>query len=238
MLLTIQDMHRLIEQDVQKMGMAAYKDFAPEELDLQINRQIYFLVEGILDRHFGRPLKVDERQSYDSNQVTLDNLRFLRKTVIPTIESFNNNKFVRFPDDYYHHIKSTVTITYKCWENNKEVTHTKDVDVRVGQLQYDVKNHPFHKTGRDSPLGEINNGVLGFYEDGFTITQVVMNYLRQPAKVKFGYDVNGEYDPATSVHCNLDDSLHYLIVSLTSTKILELIETNQQKVVNSQRETT
>ena len=238
-LLTIQDMHRLIEQDVQKMGMAAYKDFAPEELDLQINRQIYFLVDGILDKHFGRTIKVDEKQGFQTNQVTLDNLRHLHKRIALNIQTFDGQRYAVMPDDYYHHIKTTITIEYKCWENNKEVTHTEQIDLRIGQLEYDLKNHPFHKSGRDSPLGEITNGALFIFENGFVVTKGLFIYIVKPDKVKFGYDpVTGDYDPATSTHCNLDDSLHYLVVNMTSTKIMELIETNQQKIVNSQRETT
>ena len=238
-LLTIQDMHRLIEQDVQKMGMAAYKDFAPEELDLQINRQIYLLLDGILDKHFGRTIKIDEKQGFQVNQVTLDNLRHSHKRVALTIQVFNNSRYAIIPEDYYHHIKTVVTIEYKCWENNKEVTHTKDVDLRIGKLENDLKNHPFHKSGRDSPLAEITNGGIFFIEDGFITTKALFIYIVKPAKVKFGYDpVTGDYDPATSVHCSLDDTLHYMVVNMTSMKIMELIETNQQKIVNSQRETT
>jgi hypothetical protein len=221
------------------MGMAAYKDFAPEELDLQINRQIYFIVEGIVDKHFGRTIKVDEKQGFQSNQVTLDNLRFLQAGAAPAVQVFNGKKYVIIPDDYYHHIKTTVTITYPCYEDGKEIIHTEDVDLRIGQLQYDMKRHPFHKTGRDSVLGEITNGAMFIEEGNFTVTKALISYIKKPAKVKFGYDpVTGDYDPATSVQCDLDDSLLYMLVNMTSTKIMELIETNQQKIVNSQRETT
>jgi hypothetical protein len=240
MALTIQDMHRIIEQDVQKMGFAAYQDLAPEEIDLQINRQIGLLIEGILDKHYGRPLKVDERQGFQKNQVTLDNLRNLQVGYFPTtLTSDGNTHSFPLPSNYLHHIKTRAAISWQCYEDGEQKTEIGGVDVRIIQSQHDFRNHPFYKTGKDSPAAEMFGNVIYLYDDAgetFTITSATLSYIRKPAVVKFGYDEDGEYDITASTQCDLDDSLHYMLVNMTSLKIQEILESPQQKIVNSQRE--
>ena len=239
--LTIQDMHRLVEQDVQKMGFAAYKDFETEEIDLQLNRQMYFLIDGILDKHFGRTLKVDEKQGFSINQVTLDNLRNIQIGYWPVVLQFDNDNTYSYqlPANYYHFISSRIGISYKCWENDEEITHVDAVNVRVINSQNDFRSNPFYKTGRDSPTGELlNNTFFIFTDRTFTITHATLSYIRQPVNMFYAKDVNGEYDHNASSHCDLDASLHYMLVNMTSLKIQEIIESNQQKIVNSQREIT
>src|SRR5688500_629673 len=104
--LTILDVHRIIEQDVQKMGFFAYKDLEHEEIDIQINRQIDIIVNGILDKHFRRELKLNEEQGFQKNQVTLDNLRRLHKMTVfipPALNVSDSAKtaFFTLPTDYY-----------------------------------------------------------------------------------------------------------------------------------------
>lgn len=237
--MTILEIHRAIEQHIHKMGFFAYADLEHEEIDLQINMQIKLLLNGILDKHFGRPLKISEAQGFQKNQVTLDNLRKLhvgnQTVTLYTAEP----GFVSFtlPENYYHHIKTTVTVSYPCYENGISKTETNLVDVRIAQSQNDSKNHPFYKTGRDSPLAEIiGTGVFIYYDSTFTIPSAKITYIKKPAVVAYVKDGGGNYDSVNSVQCDLDESLHEMLVNMTSIKILEILEAPQQKVVNSQRE--
>lgn len=238
--LSILDMHRLVEQDVQKFGFNVYNDFDSEQVDLQLNRQISYLVEGILDKHFGRQLKVNEEQGFQSNQVSLDNLRL--QHVIDETQSLSDiTDGVKFtlPSAYAHHVRTTVTVSYTCIENKKVITKTQDVDVRLAQSQFGMKNHPFHQTDKDSPLAELVGNTIQIYKNtDFNITAAKLSYIKKPVVVKFGKDISGNYDPNTSVNCDLDPSLHYMVVDMTSIRIMKILESNPQKIINIQQEIT
>lgn len=241
--LTILDMHRLIEQDVQRMSHFTYKSWESEEVDLEINRQIDNLVNGILDKHFGRDLKVDERQGFQKNQVTLDNLRTITvRNETVTINQVSNPLEYNFnlPSLYYHHIKTMVTISYDCYstDEKKKIVQEDQVALRIYNSQDDVTNSYYYKTGRDSPLGEIADKVYIQSDKTFKVTKALISYIRKPAIVIFGKDISGDYDPnpLVSINCDLDASLHYMVVNMTSLAIMKILESNPQKIVNLQRE--
>src|SRR5688500_4726404 len=136
--LTILDVHRIIEQDVQKMGFFAYKDLEHEEIDIQINRQIDIIVNGILDKHFRRELKLNEEQGFQKNTFSVDNFRSLHKmnVFIPFALNVNDSTKTAFfilPTDYYHHIKTTMIIKYDCYEDGKKVEKKEEVAVRIAE---------------------------------------------------------------------------------------------------------
>lgn len=235
---TIQDVHRLIEQGVQKMGFFAYKDLETEEIDLQINATIANLVNGILDKSFGRALKINEEQGFQKDQVTLDNLRALHVgNALMTLNSADVDQVAfTLPNNYLHYIKATVTLSYECYDNGVKKTETKKVDVRISPSQYDLRNNPLYKTGIDSPLGEIiGSGVFIFKDSTFNITEARLTYIREPATVKYAKDIDGNYDSINSVQIDLDASLHQMIVDMTVIKISTILENPQQKIINMER---
>lgn len=241
-LLSIKDIHDLIEQDVHNLGFYTYDDLETEEIDLQINRQIYKLVDGILDKYFGRLPKVGTEIGFQKDQVTLDNLRQLhiKSTGISvTVVNTTDWKF-DFPVGYYHAIKGAALVSYTCKENDVEVTKTINVKLRISESKdiENMKNHPFYKTNKKSPLAEIINNSLYIIGNGtFTVVSCTLDYIRKPAKVVYGKDINGAYDSGTSVQCDLDDSLHYLLQEMTTLRILKILENTQQKIENIQQET-
>lgn len=240
-LLNIQDMHTLIEQDVQKLGFYVYDDLETEEIDLQINRQTNKLIEGILDKYFGRSPKVGPEEGFQLDQVTLDNLRKQHvKDQVATLTTFDDGSKFDLPDNYSHYIKAKAIVSYSCRENKVTTTKTKTVKLRIGEtLNIDaMREHPFFKTSKDSPLCEIANNSIYIYTDPkFTITDVKFDYIKKPIVVKYAKDVDGNYDPVNSVNSDLDDSLHYMLVDMTSIRIMKIIETQQQKIENIQQDT-
>lgn len=237
-LLTIQDMHRLIEQDIQNMGFFAYDDLESEEIDLKINEQIYKFIEAVVDKSQGRRPRIGVNEGFQENQVNLDSLRTihireLSRTLTPITGV--GAKFV-LPDDYLHHIKSKVTVTYSCVENKETVTKTitPSPSIRIGESQNIdfMKRSAFHKTKKESPLAEIVNNEIFIYSNGFNITEAYLDYIKRPAKVLYAKDGNGDYDSGNSVDCDLPDTVHYMIVDMTVKKILKVTEAQQQKIVN------
>lgn len=234
--------HRIIELDLQKMGFFAYSDMESEEIDIQINRQIDFLINGILDKNFGRALKINEEQGFQKDQVTLDNLRSLHiRNSLLTIA--NNTADVEsscpLPVDYSHNIRSTVVITYFCYDPDlkKQKEETEEIPVILQESQYYLKDNPLYKSAKDGILGEIvgDNLYLSGIA-GVTFSKVKMSYIRKPAIVKYGKNVDGDYDASQSVQCDLDESLHQMLARMTSIEIMKIIESNPNKTVSMQQD--
>ncbi len=159
-LLSIQDMHRLIEQDLQKMSFFAYDNIESEEIDLKINEQIYAFIEAVVDLSKGRQPKITEADGFQANQVSLDSLRTIHsREASRALSNFSEGRKFTLPDDYLHHIKTKLEVTYTCNEDGEEVTKTVTPfpTLRVGESQNidNMRRSAFHKSVKDSPLGEI-----------------------------------------------------------------------------------
>lgn len=246
-LLTVQDIHRLIEQDCQKMGFFAYDSLETEEVDLKINEQIYVFIEAVVDIVNKRVPKVGIDDGFQSSQVSLDSLRTIHvKDDNRTITVTGNQITYPLPEDYLHHIKTKLGITYTCTElNNKnvKVTVTKTIDpeptLRIGESQNidNMRASSFHKTKKESPLGEIVGELVYIYKtDDFTVASAKLDYIRRPAKVAYVKDGGGAYDPINSVQCDLPPTALYIICNMVAVKILKVIETQQQKIVNLEQQ--
>lgn len=237
-LLNIQDMHRLIEQEIQKMGFFAYDDLESEEIDLQINNQIYEFIEAVLAVYRGQKPKIGVPEGFQADQVSLDSLRTIhvREELRPLNSVTGEGKRFDLPDNYLHHVKTKLTVTYSCVENKQTVIKTVSPKpaLRVAESQnIDImKASSFYKSKKESPLGEIVGNRVFIYENGFTVTEAYLDYITRPAKVVYAKDINGDYTSVGSVDCNLPDSVHYTIVNMTAIKISKIIETPQQKIVN------
>lgn len=237
-LLTIQDMHRQIDQEVQTLGVFAYANRESEEIDIQINTQIYRFIDKVIDFKV-KGNKID-LEGFQSDQVTLDNLRTIH--IIEealTITSSTDYVSAPLPNEYYHYVKAKATVSYKCYENKVEVTKTDNVKVRIMNSQdFDIyEKDTFHKTSIESPLGRIVGDKLYVYFDSnFSITGLKLDYIKKPNKVKYNKDGNGDYQASGSVDCNLPDNTHYIITGMASQKIMKIIESSQQKIVNFEQE--
>jgi hypothetical protein len=238
-LLTVQDIHRLIEQDCQKMGFFAYDSLETEEIDLKINEQIYSFIEAVIDITRRNQPKIGVNEGFQANQVSLDSLRTIHLKDIPlTLDAFDDGMKFSLPDDYLHHIKTKLTIEYLCVDNDgKTVTKiiTPPPSLRIGESQVidNMRTSSFHKTVKESPLGEIVGNIVYIYTDSdFNLTNAKLDYIKRPAKVTYAKDIGGFYDHGNSVQCDLPPTALYMIINMTVVKILKVIETQQQKIVN------
>lgn len=240
--MTVLDFHRIIEQDIQKMGFFAYADMETEEIDLQLNRQVDFLINGIIDKHFGRVLKINETQGFQKDQVSLDNLRTLhiRDLELALSEVPNKKELVcNLPNDYRHHIRSIAVIKYPCYNSNtkSQIDVTDTAPVIIQESQNYLKNHPFYKSDIDAILGEMNMNVLSLYgAENLSLEKIYMSYIKEPAKITYVKTEDGDYDSINSIQCDLDNSLHAMLARMTSIEIMKIIESNPQKIVSMQQD--
>lgn len=248
-LLSILDMHRLLDQELQSMGFFSVQGLAPEEIDLQINAQIDNFVEAVVDKHKKKQPRIGVKEGFQENQVRLDDLRTIQmKDVTCAINTYGSDGFsFSLPGDYSHHIKTKVVCSYDCQSIVKgksvPITNTVNPQIRIGESEdiENMRNHPFYKTTLESPLAEIVGNTVFVYTNNtdspFTITSAKMDYIRKPAVVKFNHDNTGNYNSVGSIDCDLPHTVHRQIVSMTAIHIITILESSQQKLVNLVQET-
>jgi len=235
--LSILEMHQAIDQAIQKFGFFVYQDMDTEQIDLQINLSIDELLNGIIDKFFGSVPKTSPQVRFQIDQVTLDNIKTLHVkdqsvslTELPDKDGYS----FPIPAPYAYHIRTKVITSKQCGDEPLLVT----TNIRILESQNNNRNHPFHKTSNKSPLAEVSNGIFTIYTEGeFTITSASISYIKKPAKVLFGKTIDGDYDANTSIQCDLDPTLHRLVIDMTAIRIAKILEQSQQKVVNLQQQT-
>ncbi len=238
--LTILEMHHLIEQEVQKMGFFAYSNLETEEIDLQINSVIDKFVEDVLDKKSNKRRRLGVLEGFQENQVSLDKLRTIHvKDQTGALQDFDGGKKITFENDYLHFIKAKAVTSYTCTENKKTVTKTLTSGVRImASTDIDaVVNLPHYKTDKRSPIGEIVNNSLYLYTDStFAISSLKYDYIRKPVSVLYAKNLDGSIDIPNCVDCDLPASEHRKIVADAALKIMKIIESNPQKILNIQQE--
>lgn len=238
--LSILNTHRLIDEDIQRLGFYVYDNLETEQIDLQINRQIYLLIDGILDKHFGRKLKIGPQQGFQVDQVSLDNLRMSHiKGASRSLTTVERGYTFELPAGYYHYVKATAKIDTICKRNGVDVTETVYSKIRIVKSQ-DVDsllNNPMHKTCKESPVAEIVGNLVYIYTDRFTISELKLDYIKKPEQVLYAKDIDGNHLPGSSINMDIDESLHYMVVEMTVLKIMKIIETNPNKVAQFEQDT-
>lgn len=241
MKLSILDMHRLLDQEIQTMGFFTSQGLETEEIDLQINAQIDNFVEAVVDKYKRRVPRIGVKEGFQVDQVRLDDLRTIHvKDASVSLSDYGSiGKKFDLPTDYSHHIKTRITYSLSCKTGNVSSTITGSSQLRIGESENieNMRVHPFYKTSKESPLAEIANNTVYIYTDGFNITEAKIDYIKKPAVVVYGKDGGGNYDANASTDCDLPHTVHRTIIRMTAIHICSILESNQQKINNLQSET-
>lgn len=149
----IKAIHILIEQGLQEIGVFAYADMLPEEIDLVINASMFKMMDEQIE-----PLKniKDSREKKFKLQYILDRFQNLQVKELPfTPTKVDNYYKLTLPDDYLHLIADISEVLYECNGTN----------IVTGKI---ITNHLYLVKGQKSI---IYNNVT--YPTGSVITGVV-----------------------------------------------------------------
>jgi hypothetical protein len=104
----IRKVHILIEQGLQDVGVFAYADFEPEEVDLQIDKSAFSLIKSAF-------VPKQERNKFQFNQGVLDRLRAIHETGISlsgsTVDSINKRVIFDLPENYVHLVRDSSIVS-------------------------------------------------------------------------------------------------------------------------------
>ena len=110
----IRDVHILIEQGLQSIGVFAYGDILQEELDLEINKQLSLLVDKEI-----APVKESTREGKQVYKLKLQyfidrfqNLQVKDLELVPSTSI--DGVYVNLPDDYLHLIADSSLVLKEC----------------------------------------------------------------------------------------------------------------------------
>lgn len=130
----IKKMHILIEQKLQTIGVFAYSDFSPEEIDLQIDTAIIKLIEESFTSDGQNKTK------FEDNQKNKDKFKELEVRNFPlTLIKEEDETVALLPDDYNHLISDTSLYLYRCSKRkikSGEIIKDNYYIVEKGTLEY------------------------------------------------------------------------------------------------------
>lgn len=239
--MTIAEMHIAINQGLQKIASFQADIFLPQELDLEINKNISRFVKQ-------RYSKISnlKREGFEESQKRIDDLRtlvteFSANTVykgqigtLHYIDTFELNapgsSYTGVNSDNYLHLLNIRALVE--YNNCKPVTVAPIVNPSprsIGSNKtttssackfaqhddiYELLEDPFNTTKHTTPLYTIIGNSIDLYtDDTFVIPKVKITYLRFPITVNI----------LTIVNCDLPLHTHQEIVDMTVNSLLEAI---------------
>lgn len=144
-----------------------------------------------------------EPNDFQDIQKEIDDLRALSKSATPTMVPLDDYVHGDLPEDYRHAISVSAYVrkNVSCPIINSQARIVRQPDL------YAVLTDPFSKSILESPVSTIVGSKLRIYVSGFTVSGVILDYLKQPATI-------GSLDNGNRTGCELSPHTHPEIVRL------------------------
>lgn len=215
--MTVAEMHRAIDQGLQRVASSVYDYYLPEEIDFWLNRAQERYVKQRL-----HPISDPKRLGFSKTTKRLDDLRML--VTVDYTDGVNPNDQVDFidfdlPVDYMHLINARVTAHANfCGQqvdtDDSEVT--RDIRIVEQDKAYASQQNPFAKTTLDYPMAIVYDEEVRVFQDRerFILKTLTVDYIRVPVLINL----------SSSIDCELAEHTHHEIVDLAVKNLIEAIE--------------
>ncbi len=170
------------------MGNFAYDDLQKEEVDIAINYSIDKSLRNVFSPKDKRQPMSASKDGFEDLQLLLDDFKVLKEEDFPLtgLLTIGNKVKGTLPGNYYHLINDRSVLNKpNCGSIEKpnrltdsEIVHTL-LDTELG------------KTVAERPVSTLAKNVLTVYQEGFTVTEILIDYYKKPAKVDFNNPVDG-----------------------------------------------
>lgn len=215
--MTVAEMHRAVDQGLQRVASSVYDYYLPEEIDFWLNRAQERYVKQRL-----HPISDPKRLGFSKTTKRLDDLRML--VTVDYTDGVNPNDQVDFidfdlPVDYMHMINARVTAHANfCGEqvDTADPEVTRDIRVVEQDKAYASLQNPFAKTSMDYPMAIVYDEEVRVFQDRekFILKTLTVDYIRIPVSINL----------SSSIDCELAEHTHHEIVDLAVKNIIEAIE--------------
>ena len=155
-LLTVEDMQILVQQGIQRKPTVGNRNIEPDEIDLQLNRAQFKVIDSILDDSSRQEL-VDK--GFDVSKLNANIIQPIKRNISydsssELITKNENDIEVSLPTvGYYNLYRGDVVYVDNC--NNNDVTKTADIRVVNSEDVNYYKRSSFYKSVDDSFLSEL-----------------------------------------------------------------------------------
>lgn len=224
--MTIQEMHYDVKMKLNKIDSQQYRNLIVPQIDWILNEAQELFVKMIAEP------RIASHYGYEIGQKTWMDIRSIveeEKEITPT------GNLVSLPPDFWFYVSAFCEMEK---DSCKKTSHK----IFIRQHDDDFENSPFDKSSFEwkTVNGVFNSNGLKLYTDNFTITKVLLTYIRKLEYIHngAGFGVNGYKLPGKPgnekeckgyVDCELPDSTHREIVD-----IAVLIATGQLQIPDYQ----
>ena len=172
----IRKVHILIEQKLQQVGVFAYDDFEHQEIDLQIDEQVFRILKSAFN-----PIRQNNQFQY--NQGVLDRIRVLQKTEVPlSVTEEEDYVITELPEDYIHSIRlsANVFLPEKCTKLKcNRIEANKVYKLNKGRILY---NNIEYNSG-DTFIGVEGEKEFQFFPDSKNVEIVQIKTRKVACKI-------------------------------------------------------
>lgn len=213
--MTAREMHYDFKQKLNKIDSQKYRGLLVPEIDWKLNEAQEVFVKIIAKPELGKELGFEstDRTTADIRTIVVDQKP--ADGIVPTV--FDDSSFIiSLPDDFWFLAKAKALAT----------KDTCNVTLRVREVQHDDEHElsPFDRSNFEWRVTNARfnkDGLRLFTDTTFSITKVILEYLKQPRIIHNAQDyVGGTYNTpggqvlVGSQDCELPVKVHREIVDL------------------------
>tara|TARA_R100001510_G_C7654360_1_gene213007 strand:+ start:1228 stop:1920 length:693 start_codon:yes stop_codon:yes gene_type:complete len=227
--MTIQEMHRAVDQGLQKVASSVYDYFLPQEVDFWLNRaQDRYIKERL------HPVSDPKRLGFSKTVKRLDDLRMLiTADYTDSVNPSTTAEFIDFdlPIDYQHLVNARVSVRIDTCGTAPTASSTLVTrELRIGEQDkfYAQQHNPFAKSSKDYPTAIIFDEEVRVFQEPekFILETLTLDYLRIPVQMEL----------SSSVNCELADHTHHEIVDVAVKNIIEAIESPRYQTTSIEQQ--
>lgn len=219
--MNINQMHYNFELEKNKVASLANENFIPVEKDEYLNKSIWYFLKSRYNID-------NSNRGFETNQdriTKLSNLHIkspeLQQGMVPSL--INGIYKIELKDLEYEYLfltKASVDIKKDtCIKNRVRIkqSQTDDLDLLYSSPDFNwgIVNGQFGKVESGTALNTEKSALYLYTEEGSTIEQVYIDYIKYPNRVFFGgYDhIDGQSNATdTKIDCDIDAGFHDEIV--------------------------
>lgn len=217
--MTVQEMHFEFKRRLDKVDMAGNRNLRPEFIDSLLNSAVSVYIKRLV-----APVHSKFLYGFEVSQRVIDSLYTLVKEDIPvTIMSYNDDIYqCALPIDYMFHVKTDVMCKDDVCDNDVRcIVKIRQHADNFRLSEFDKSNLMFRFVN-GTFVGQLETNLPGRYLNiyaDFTIDDVLMTYIRRPARISIAGDIGGYTLPdgtvlTTNQDCDLPKVAHDEIVNL------------------------
>lgn len=169
------------------MGNFAYDDLEKEEVDIAINYSINMALRNLFNES-EKTQRSTSKDGFEDLVLRADDFSVLKEEDYALTNLITVGTKVKgdLPGNYYKLINDRSVLNKPNCDSVERPNRLTD-----SEFVHEILMTELGKTRSESPVSTMAKDKLTVYTDGFTVTQVLIDYYRKPAVINFNNPPNG-----------------------------------------------